>query len=185
MCRIHARLSGKCCFVSRKVFTERNLNGEFWIAGDEAYMCTEDLITPVPSSHASSEEDSFNFFHSSLRMHVEQAFGMLMAKWGIFQKPLGLPVRKSSRIIAVAMKLHNFCLSKGSCRREGMCEKEFRRVYRESLSCHRRMRTVLCQQGGNSLPSQRRRIQKRTELVKVVATSERERTPVVQAFRYM
>ena len=146
-------------------------------------MCTEDLITPVPSSHASSEENAFNFFHSSLRMHVEQAFGMLTAKWGIFQKPLGFPMRESSRIIAVAMKLHNFCLSKGSCRREGMCEKEFRRVYRESLSWHRRMRTVIRQQGGNSLPSHSRRIQKRTELVNVVATSGRERPPVLQAFR--
>ncbi|CDF34036.1 unnamed protein product [Chondrus crispus] len=96
-----------------KYLQNKNLDGEFWIAGDEAYMCTEDLITPVPRCHASSEEDAFNFFHSSLRMHMEQAFGMLTAKWGIFQKPLGFPVRKSSRIVAVAMKLHSFCLSKG------------------------------------------------------------------------
>ena len=102
----------------RTYLQNKNLNDEFWIAGDKAYMCAEDLITPVPSFHASSEKDALNFFHSSLLMHVEQAFGMHTAKWGIFQKPLGFPVRKSSRIVAVAMKLHNFCLSKGSCRRD-------------------------------------------------------------------
>ena len=64
-----------------------------------------------------------------------------------------------------------------------MCEKDFRRVYRESLSLHRRMRTVLREQGGNILPSHRRRIQKRTELAKDVAMSGREIPPVVQAFR--
>ena len=67
-----------------KYLQNKSLNSEFWIAGDEAHMCTEDLITPVPNSHASSEEDALNFFHSSLRMHVEKGFGVLTAKWGTF-----------------------------------------------------------------------------------------------------
>ena len=63
------------------------LSSEFWIAGDEAYVCTESLITPVPSSQAGVYEDAFNFYHSSYRIHVEQAFGMLVNKHKLFAEP--------------------------------------------------------------------------------------------------
>eukprot|EP00171_Calliarthron_tuberculosum_P023143 IDg23143t1 len=45
----------------------------FWLAGDDAYMCTETLIIPVPSSRAAngSAEDSSNYHLSSLRVHIE------------------------------------------------------------------------------------------------------------------
>lgn len=86
-----------------------NLKPEFWIAGDEAYVCTESLITPFPASQASDWEDAFNFWHSSLRMHVEQSFGMLVAKWRILLQ-LNFDVDVNTRVICLAMKLHNFCI---------------------------------------------------------------------------
>lgn len=85
------------------------LEMEYWIAGDEAYNCSEYLITPVPASMASDVEDAFNFYHSSLRMHVEQSFGMLIKKFRIL-KMLEYSVKDSAEIVAIAMKLHNFCL---------------------------------------------------------------------------
>ena len=56
------------------------LHYAFWNTGDEAYICTESLITPFPASQATDWQDSFKFWHYFLRMHVEQAFGMVMAK---------------------------------------------------------------------------------------------------------
>jgi len=40
------------------------------IAADEAYECTNNMITPIPKRRAplGSREGSFNFYHSSLRM---------------------------------------------------------------------------------------------------------------------
>lgn len=89
-----------------------SLDARFWIAGDEAYVCTNSLITPVPASQANDFEDAFNFYHSSLRMHIEQAFGMLVAKWRILRF-LNFSVNDSAEIIGLAMKLHNFCLEHG------------------------------------------------------------------------
>lgn len=86
-----------------------NLRNEFWIAGDEAYVCSESLITPVPASQASDWEDAFNFWHSSLRMHVEQSFGMLVAKWRILLN-LNFSVEVNTKLICLTMKLHNFCI---------------------------------------------------------------------------
>jgi len=84
----------------------------YWIAGDDAYECTEHIITPIPKRRApvGSREDAFNFYQSSLRMHIEQAFGVLVARWGILWTPLKYDLHRSTRVVEVALKLHNFCI---------------------------------------------------------------------------
>jgi len=59
-------------------------------------------------STAGSREDSFNFYHSSLRMHIEQAFGVFVARSGILWKPLCFDLHRSARVVDVAIKLHNY-----------------------------------------------------------------------------
>lgn len=80
----------------------------FWIFGDEAYACSEWLITSYPISQCDQEKSNFNFFLSSYRVHVEQAFGQLVARWRILKEPLSFSVSKKSRLVALCMKLHNF-----------------------------------------------------------------------------
>lgn len=89
------------------------LRREFWIAGDDAYNCSESLITPYPMTQAAGNTAlfNFNFFQSSLRMHVEQAFGMLVAKWRILKEGLNFSVERNSRLACLATKLHNFCIA--------------------------------------------------------------------------
>jgi len=62
----------------------------------------------APSSKA-TEEDAFNFHHSSLYMHIEQAFGMLIAKWPLL-KSLKYGVEESMEVVSVAMKMFHFCV---------------------------------------------------------------------------
>lgn len=90
-----------------------NVPKGFWIAGDDAYPTSPYLITPFSSSFASSFQDSFNFFHSSMRVHVEQSFGMLKRRWGILWRPLRYHLHRSIRIIPAAMKLQNYCINNG------------------------------------------------------------------------
>lgn len=60
------------------------LRNEFLIVRDEAYNCTESLLTPIPISQLVGPHGGvFTFFLSSLRIQVEKAFGMLMARWRI------------------------------------------------------------------------------------------------------
>lgn len=92
-------------------FLEKGLlHCAFWVAGDEAYTCTNSLITPYPMSQAEIDEFNFNFFLSSYRVHVEQAFGQLVARWRILQTELQFPLKKNARIVCVCLKLHNFCV---------------------------------------------------------------------------
>ena len=85
---------------------------EFWIVGDEAYICMEQLITPYPGTVATpgSDESTFNYFLSSLRVHVEQAFGILVARWAILQTTLSYSIEVSMSVIRAAILLHNFCV---------------------------------------------------------------------------
>lgn len=83
----------------------------FWIAGDDAYAPTESLIVPFRKSLASKYENSFNFYLSSHRMHVEQAFGILKKMWGILWRPMKYNLGRVTKIVNVAMQLHNFCIN--------------------------------------------------------------------------
>ena len=97
---------------------ERLKKGEmkegYWIDGDAAYVYIPGLLTPWSKSALTSENgvyaDSFNFYHSSHRIHVEQAFGMLVQRWGLFWKPVKYHINDVLTILSAAMRLHNFCI---------------------------------------------------------------------------
>jgi len=84
----------------------------FWVAADDAYVSDENIITPLPVSESTpgSHGDAFNFYQSSHRMHIEQAFGILMARWGILWRPLRFSLSQNIRVFKLAMCLHNFCI---------------------------------------------------------------------------
>ena len=90
---------------------EAKLVNGLWIAADKAHICDEQIITLIPTENAPSDSpaDGFNFAPSSHRMHIEQSFGMLMARWGTIWKPLQFALRLNFRTIKLAMLLHNFC----------------------------------------------------------------------------
>jgi DDE superfamily endonuclease len=65
----------------------------FWIAVDAAYPCLNDINTPWTAGQLHHEDfgysrDAFIAFHSSLRMHVEQAFGLLVQRFGVLWRKL-------------------------------------------------------------------------------------------------
>ena len=45
-----------------------------------------------------------------MRIHIEQTFGMLVACWRILKGGLDYSVQKSTNIVCLLMKLHNFCI---------------------------------------------------------------------------
>jgi DDE superfamily endonuclease len=90
----------------------------FWIAGDAAYPCRKGIITPWTAGQLLHDDfgvsrDAFNFYHSSLRMHVEQAFGMLVQRFGILWRKLSFSLPTSTSVLSACFRLHNFCLDSG------------------------------------------------------------------------
>lgn len=84
----------------------------FWIAADAAYPASDYILTPHSGSHLSPDQDAFNFHLSRLRVTVEQAFGMLVMRFGILWRPLDLNFRDVPRLVMALIRLHNFCVDR-------------------------------------------------------------------------
>jgi DDE superfamily endonuclease len=99
------------------------MKSSYWLAGDAAYDCRNGLLTPWSQSQVNDptcglDRDSFNYYHSSSRMHVEQSFGNLMARFGIFWRPLRFHLRNVPFILHACMVLQNYCIDNNVVRLE-------------------------------------------------------------------
>lgn len=53
--------------------------------------------------------DRYSFHQSSARIHIEQAFGQLMWRWGTLWRRLRMPFAKRPLVIKAALLLHSVC----------------------------------------------------------------------------
>ena len=84
------------------------------VAADEAYPKKGRVITPFSGRALPVWKDSFNFYLSSALIFVEQAFGMIVGRWGVFWPPMKCDLKKATLIIQVCCKLHNFIIDRES-----------------------------------------------------------------------
>ena len=109
---LHARLeNGLMC--------QDGDNERFVLFGDNAYLNTAYMATPftnVAGDPNQVAEDSYNFYHSKLRIQVECAFGMLVQRWGILRMamPRNVGVAKIVALVVALAKLHNFCIGESN-----------------------------------------------------------------------
>ena len=85
-------------------------NQGYFLVGDSAYNLTPFLLTPYTTEEVRQDPshtcDTFNFFLSSSRIHIECAFGELVRRWGILWRTLPYNLAKCQRVIQVCI-LHN------------------------------------------------------------------------------
>lgn len=77
---------------------------------DDAYGLDDHLLTPYSGSALTTRQDSYNYYHSSCRIVVEQSFGILVNRWGILWSALRCRLAKATDVIVVCFKLHNFIM---------------------------------------------------------------------------
>ena len=81
-----------------------------YVLGDNAYVCTEHVLTPFPGmQRIEPQNDIYNFYLSQLRIRIEMTFGRFMNRWCVFQRPIGLKLKNTGRVFMCAARLHNFC----------------------------------------------------------------------------
>lgn len=80
------------------------------IAGDEAYSNEYNIVTPYSDRNFIAREENFNHFLSSCRVKIEQAFGILINRFGVFWSSFRYRLRVATQIICVAAELHNFII---------------------------------------------------------------------------
>lgn len=97
-----------------QLLQRQGLPKPYWIAGDEAYALSDCLLTPWPGRNLPPDREAFNFFLSSSRIHIEQAFGQLVARWGLLWRPIRLQFERVPDVVMALLKLHNFCIDRGA-----------------------------------------------------------------------
>jgi hypothetical protein len=82
------------------------------VIGDAAYEATEHLVPVYQGVDKRVQKyDDFNFFASQCRIRIEMAFGMMQAKWGILQRPLGCSINNMLWLAQAVARLHNYCIN--------------------------------------------------------------------------
>ena len=82
------------------------ISSGFYLIGDTAYRGLRQILTPF-IGNLTAAESVFSFYHSSLRMVVECAFGIWACRWGILWRPLRVPLEKAPVVVESCMCLHN------------------------------------------------------------------------------
>lgn len=82
-----------------------------YIIGDNAYVCSEHLLTPFSGNEKfEARKDAFNFYISQLRIRIEMAFGMMTNKFQILKRPVTIGVHSLGKFLLTIGKLHNYCI---------------------------------------------------------------------------
>ncbi|KAL1469818.1 hypothetical protein MTO96_024800 [Rhipicephalus appendiculatus] len=111
--------------------------------GDEAFQLRNDFMRPFPGSREDPSERIFNYRLSRARRCVENAFGILQARFRIFRGPINLSPENAKRAVKAACVLHNFLCMESSGRysyspvgfadHEDVCGNVIHGAWRESL----------------------------------------------------
>jgi hypothetical protein len=90
-----------------------SLPGKFCTIGDCAYKPTPVHMVPIYGGNQAKvkENDTFNFFASKLHIRIKMAFGIMVQKWGISQRPVSVPLKKLKWLVISIATLHNFCIN--------------------------------------------------------------------------
>lgn len=78
------------------------------LVGDEAFPLKPYLLRPYPGRGATNEQRVFNYRLSRARRIVENAFGILAARWRIFQRTIQQEPETVDEIVKATCVLHNF-----------------------------------------------------------------------------
>lgn len=81
------------------------------LVADEAFPLSMHIMRPYPrSGKLDIGKKIFNYRLSRARRVVENAFGILVARWRIYRRPIIANVRNARKIIQATVTLHNFII---------------------------------------------------------------------------
>jgi len=84
----------------------------FVMVADEAFPLTMYMMRPYPRArNLNIRKKIFNYRLSRARRVIESAFGILVARWRIFRKPIIATIRTAIRIVKATTVLHNFIIN--------------------------------------------------------------------------
>jgi DDE superfamily endonuclease len=87
----------------------------YFTVADEGFPLSKFIMRPYPARSTGKlpcSKEIFNYRLSWARRVIETAFGILVARWGIFKQPIVANENTIHEIIKATVCLHNFILTK-------------------------------------------------------------------------
>ncbi|KAG8298077.1 hypothetical protein J6590_108295 [Homalodisca vitripennis] len=78
------------------------------LVGDDIFPLGSNLLKPYSHRNLSLHERIFNYRLSRARRVVENAFGILAARFRVFSKPIHLDVETAEYVIKACCSIHNW-----------------------------------------------------------------------------
>lgn len=89
-----------------------NVAVSFALVGDEGFPLKKYLMRPYARRNlVDNQQRVFNYRLCRARRIIENAFGILVARWQIFQGPICLKLETAEAIVQTTCCLHNFIIS--------------------------------------------------------------------------
>lgn len=79
----------------------------YFLVGDEAFPLKKNMMRPYPGK-LNEPERVYNYRLSRARRVIENAFGLLRARWRIFSRPIKASVKNVENFTLGAIALHNY-----------------------------------------------------------------------------
>ena len=85
--------------------------------GDNSYVNGSYMAVPFQAM-ANGPKDSYNFYHSQVKINIECSFGILTNRWRLLKTPLSskISISRINALISCLCKLNNFCIDNGNAR---------------------------------------------------------------------
>ncbi|XP_036340805.1 protein ALP1-like [Rhagoletis pomonella] len=112
-------LSDRCLFPSDTTIMGKRV--PFFMVGDDAFPLCKRIMKPYSAKPLSPDERIFNYRLSRARRCIENAFGILSARWLCLRKVLFCSPDRAQIIIIACCLLHNFLLRKS----QSYCDNNF------------------------------------------------------------
>ena len=79
----------------------------YFLLGDEIFPLKHWLMRPYPGK-LPEEERIYNYRHSRARRTIENAFGILVARWRLFHRPIKASIQNTESYVMACLCLHNY-----------------------------------------------------------------------------
>lgn len=98
---------------------QRTLSGReeavpYVIVADDAFSLKQNIMKPFPGTCLSPSQRIFNYRLSRARRVIENAFGIMTAKFRVLRSPIHVDAAKTRKITLACCALHNFLITRKS-----------------------------------------------------------------------